>query len=132
MSFDDEIDAARKRLLDATVENPVDAFDDLAALQGLMTHLREKITSRRLAFSLSDGLEDEDDAVLVEITHTQTEEVIGIIVADNGEFVFESDFADYFDDFVEEAAEEFVARLYEVLRAGLPEYEIDQGETGED
>lgn len=132
MSFDDEIDAARKRLLDATVENPVDAFDDLASLQGLMTHLREKITSRRLAFSLSDGLEDEDDAVLVEITHTQTEEVIGIIVADNGEFVFESDFADYFDDFVEEAAEEFVARLYEVLRAGLPEYEIDQGETGED
>lgn len=132
MSFDDDIDAARQRLLAAAVEDSAEGFDDLAALQGLMRLLNEKISSRRLAFSLSDGLEDEDDALLIEITHTQTEEVIGVIVADGGEFLFESDFADYFDDFVEEVAEDFVARLYEVLRAGLPEYEIDQAEVEDD
>lgn len=133
MSFDDDIDAARERLLAAAVEESGEGLDDLAALQAMMGLLGTRLASRRLAFSLSDGLDDdEEEAPLIEITHTGTEEVIGIIVADGGEYLFESDFADYFDDFVEETAEDFVARLYEVLRSGLPEYEIDQADGEED
>jgi hypothetical protein len=50
---------------------------------------------------------------------------LGFIFAEDGEYVFESNLEDYFDDFVDEDADSFVARLYETLRADLAKYEVE-------
>jgi hypothetical protein len=118
--FDAEVDAARKRLESAL--NQQDAFDDLAALQALAPILAEKISSRRLAFTLG---EEDDEETQIAVIHVLTDEELGFIFADEGEYVFESNHPDYFDDFVDDDAERFVERLYETLRADLPKYEVE-------
>lgn len=122
--FDDEVDDARKRLESARADGDSSGFDELAALQELLPLLSEKIASRRLTFDMSD---DEED-ISIEIVHAQSEEVLGFIYADEGEFVFESNQDGYFDDFVDESAASFVSRLYETLRADLPKFEVEAGE----
>lgn len=120
--FDSEVDAARKRLEAALSEH--EAFDDLAALQALAPVLEQKISSRRLAFSLGD---EDDDETQIAVIHTPTDEELGFIFAEDGEYVFESNHPDYFDDFVDDDPERFVDRLYETLRADLPKYEVENG-----
>lgn len=118
--FDAEVDAARKRL-EASL-NQEDGFDDLEALQALAPLLAEKIASRRLAFTLG---EEDDEETQISVIHVQTDEELGFIFADEGEYVFESNHPDYFDDFVDDDAERFVERLYETLRTDLPKYEVE-------
>ncbi|MEZ6022309.1 MAG: hypothetical protein R3C16_02595 [Hyphomonadaceae bacterium] len=118
--FDAEVDAARRRLEAAINEDT--GFDDLAALQALAPLLEEKIASRRLAFTL--GEEDDDETQIV-VVHVQTDEELGFIFAEDGEYVFESNLDAYFDDFVDDDPERFVERLYETLRADLPKYEVE-------
>ena len=118
--FDHEVDAARKRLEAALSEET--GFDDLAALQALAPILADKISSRRLAFTLGD---DEDDETQIAVIHVETDEELGFIFAEDGEYVFESNLDAYFDDFVDEDPERFVERLYETLRADLPKYEVE-------
>ena len=118
--FDDEVDAARKRLEASLTEES--AFDDLAALQALAPILAQKIQSRRLAFALSD---DDDEETSIVVLHVPSDEELGFIFAEEGEYVFESNLDAYFDDFVDDDAERFVARLYENLRADLPKYEVE-------
>jgi hypothetical protein len=118
--FDDEVDAARKRLEDSLTEET--AFDDLAALQALAPLLGAKIQSRRLAFTLS---EDDDEETSIAIIHVPTDEELGFIFAEEGEYVFESNLDAYFDDFVDDEAPRFVERLYETLRSDLPKYEVE-------
>lgn len=118
--FDAEVDSARKRLEAALNEET--GFDDLAALQALAPILAEKISSRRLAFTLGD--EDDDETQIV-VLHVQTDEELGFIFAEDGEYVFESNLEAYFDDFVDDDPERFVERLYETLRADLPKYEVE-------
>lgn len=118
--FDAEVDAARKRLESSL--NQEDGFDDLAALQALAPILSEKISSRRLAFTLG---EEDDEETQIAVIHVQTDEELGFIFAEDGEYVFESNHPDYFDDFVDDDAERFVERLYETLRADLPKYEVE-------
>ncbi|WP_135209872.1 hypothetical protein [Vitreimonas flagellata] len=118
--FDAEVDAARKRLESAL--NQDEGFDDLAALQALAPILEEKISSRRLAFTLG---EEDDEETQIAVIHVETDEELGFIFADEGEYVFESNHPDYFDDFVDDDAERFVERLYETLRADLPKYEVE-------
>ncbi len=118
--FDAEVDSARKRLEAAMSEET--GFDDLAALQALAPVLEKKIRSRRLAFTL--GEEDEDETQIA-IIHVQTDEELGFIFAEDGEYVFESNLEAYFDDFVDDDPERFVERLYETLRADLPKYEVE-------
>ena len=118
--FDAEVDGARKRLEAALSEDT--GFDDLAALQALAPILQAKIASRRLAFALAD---DEDDETQISIIHVQTDEELGFIFAEDGEYVFESNLEAYFDDFVDDDPERFVERLYETLRADLPKYEVE-------
>ena len=117
--FDAEVDSARKRLEAALSEET--GFDDLAALQELAPLLEEKIASRRLAFSLGE----EEDETQISIIHVQTDEELGFIFAEDGEYVFESNLEAYFDDFVDDDPERFVERLYETLRADLPKYEVE-------
>ncbi len=119
-SFDAEVDSARKRLESALNEET--GFDDLAALQALAPILEEKISSRRLAFTLGD--EDDDETQII-VLHVQTDEELGFIFAEDGEYVFESNLEAYFDDFVDDDPERFVERLYETLRADLPKYEVE-------
>jgi hypothetical protein len=119
-SFDDEVDGARKRLEAALNEET--GFDDLAALQELTPILEAKISSRRLAFALAD---EEDDETQIAVIHVQTDEELGFIFAEDGEYVFESNLEAYFDDFVDDDPERFVERLYETLRADLPKYEVE-------
>ena len=119
-SFDDEVDSARKRLEASLTEET--GFDDLAALQAIAPLLESKIASRRLTFALAD---DEDDETQIAIIHIQTDEELGFIFAEDGEYVFESNLDAYFDDFVDEDPERFVERLYETLRADLPKYEVE-------
>ncbi|MFN3464494.1 MAG: hypothetical protein ACK4X1_10505, partial [Terricaulis sp.] len=114
------VDSARKRLESALNEET--GFDDLAALQALAPILEEKISSRRLAFALGD--EDEDETQII-VLHVQTDEELGFIFAEDGEYVFESNLEAYFDDFVDDDPERFVERLYETLRADLPKYEVE-------
>lgn len=118
--FDDEVDAARKRLEDSL--NEESGFDDLAALQALAPLLEQKIQSRRLAFTLS---EDDEEETSIAIIHVPTDEELGFIFAEEGEYVFESNLDAYFDDFVDDDAGRFVERLYENLRADLPKYEVE-------
>ncbi len=118
--FDAEVDSARKRLEAALSEET--GFDDLAALQALAPILEEKISSRRLAFTL--GEEDDEETQIV-VLHVQTDEELGFIFAEDGEYVFESNLEAYFDDFVDDDPERFVERLYETLRADLPKYEVE-------
>lgn len=118
--FDDEVDAARKRLEDSL--NEESGFDDLAALQALAPLLEQNIQSRRLAFTLS---EDDEEETSIAIIHVPTDEELGFIFAEEGEYVFESNLDAYFDDFVDDDAGRFVERLYENLRADLPKYEVE-------
>ena len=118
-AFDAEVDSARTRLEAALREDP--AVDGLAALRGLAPALAGKIASRRLAFALGD---EDGDACIV-IVHTESDEELGFIYAEDGEFVFESNLDGYFDDFVDDDADRFVERLYENLRADLPKYEVE-------
>lgn len=118
--FDAEVDGARKRLEAAMNEET--GFDDLAALQALAPILADKIRSRRLAFALAE--EDEDETQIA-VIHVQTDEELGFIFAEDGEYVFESNLEAYFDDFVDDDPERFVERLYETLRADLPKYEVE-------
>ena len=92
------------------------------ALQALAPILAEKISSRRLTFTLG---EEDDEETQIAVIHVQTDEELGFIFADEGEYVFESNHPDYFDDFVDDDAERFVERLYETLRADLPKYEVE-------
>jgi trehalose-6-phosphatase len=118
--FDAEVDSARKRLEASMNEDT--GFDDLAALQALAPILADKIRSRRLAFTLGD---DEDDETQIAVIHVQTDEELGFIFAEDGEYVFESNLEAYFDDFVDDDPARFVERLYETLRADLPKYEVE-------
>lgn len=118
--FDAEVDSARKRL-EASLNDDT-GFDDLAALQALAPILAEKIVSRRLAFTLGD---EDDDETQIAVIHVQTDEELGFIFAEDGEYVFESNLDAYFDDFVDDDPERFVERLYETLRADLPKYEVE-------
>lgn len=118
--FDAEVDAARKRLEAALSEET--GFDDLAALQQIAPLLESKISSRRLAFTLGD---DDDDETQIAVIHVPTDEELGFIFAEDGEYVFESNLEAYFDDFVDDDPERFVERLYETLRADLPKYEVE-------
>jgi len=118
--FDAEVDGARRRLEAALNEET--GFDDLAALQALAPILEEKISSRRLAFTL--GEEDDDETQII-VLHVHTDEELGFIFAEDGEYVFESNLEAYFDDFVDDDPERFVERLYETLRADLPKYEVE-------
>jgi hypothetical protein len=118
--FDAEVDAARTRLEAAMSEET--GFDDLAALQALAPLLAEKIQSRRLAFAIS---EDDDEETTIAIIHVPTDEELGFIFAEEGEYVFESNLDAYFDDFVDDNPSRFVERLYETLRSDLPKYEVE-------
>jgi hypothetical protein len=118
--FDAEVDGARKRLEASLTEDT--GFDDLAALQALAPLLDEKISSRRLAFALA---EEDDDETQIAVIHVHTDEELGFIFAEDGEYVFESNLEAYFDDFVDDAPARFVERLYETLRADLPKYEVE-------
>ncbi len=124
MGFDDEVDAAKKRLEQALSEDGP-TYDDLAALQALAPLLQARIQSRRLMFALPEGDEDDDDAIAIAIVHRESDEELGYIFCEGGEYVFESNVDGYFDDFVDEDAESFVSRLYETLRADLAKYEIE-------
>ena len=127
MGFDDEVDNARQRLEAEIKQETGESFDALGALRALLPKIERKIQSRRLVFSLS---EDADDDISIVILHPPTEEELGYVFAEDGEYVFESNLADYFDDFVDEDSERFVDRLYETLRADLAKYEVET--TGED
>jgi hypothetical protein len=118
-NFDAEVDEARQRLEASLTQD--EGFDDLAALQALAPILERSISSRRLAFALGD---DDDETHLV-IVHVETDEELGFIFAEDGEYVFESNLDAYFDDFVDDNPERFVERLYETLRADLPKYEVE-------
>lgn len=122
MSFDDEVDAARERLKSSLAGAEDATFDELAALQALAPKLQEKIASRRLAFLVSD---EEDEAIAIAVVHAVMDEVLGHIYAEDGEYIFEADLSDYFEDFVDEDADAFVGRLYETLKAGLARYEFE-------
>ena len=119
--FDAEVDGARKRLEAALNEET--GFDDLAALQALAPILEDKIRSRRLAFALADDEDEEETQIAV--IHVETDEELGFIFAEDGEYVFESNLEAYFDDFVDDDPDRFVERLYETLRADLPKYEVE-------
>lgn len=121
-AFDDEVDAARARLEQSLKERET-PFDDVAALNDLLPKLQEAIQSRRLSFAAAE--DDEDDRISIAVIHVATDEELGFIFAEDGEFVFESNLEDYFDDFVDENADSFVQRLYETLRADLPKYEVE-------
>jgi hypothetical protein len=125
MSFDEEVDAARRRLQEALREDDDNPFDSLTALKQLLPQLEAKISSRRLSFLI---VEDEEEAeVFISVVHKTADEELGFIMVEDEEFVFESNLEEYFDDFVDEDPDSFVARLYETLRADLPKYEVETG-----
>ncbi len=122
VSFDDEVDAAKKRL-EASLSDDEISYDDLAALQALAPKLQATIQSRRLLFVVPE--EDDDEHISIAVIHAETDDELGFIFVESGEYVFESNVEGYFDDFVDEDADSFVSRLYETLRADLAKYEVE-------
>jgi len=120
--FDEDVDAARTKL-EQSLKERESPFDDVAALNALLPKLQERIQSRRLTFAAAE--DDVDDGISIAVIHVETDEELGFIFADDGEFVFESNLEAYFDDFVDEDTDSFVQRLYETLRADLPKYEVE-------
>jgi hypothetical protein len=120
MGFDDEVDEARARLHAALAEDEP-SFDETAALEAMLARLSTRLQSRRLAF----GLEEDEEGWAIAIRHKTSRDILGFVIAEPGEFVFESGHDDYFDDFIDDDAESFVERLYETLRADLPKYEVE-------
>jgi hypothetical protein len=120
MGFDDEVDEARARLAAALADDEP-AFDDAAALEAILPRLLARIKSRRLAFVM----ERDEDGLAIAVRHTHGNDILGFVIAEPGEYVFESGHDDYFDDFIDEDPMSFVERLYETLRADLPKYEIE-------
>lgn len=123
MGFDDEIDAALRRLEAAISADGAAGFDAVGALRALLPKLAQTIQSRRLRFDLID----DDDDPMIEIVHLPSQEALGFILADEHEFVFESNLDEYFDDFVDLDPQSFVLRLYETLRADLAKFEVESG-----
>jgi len=123
IDFDGEVDDAKKRL-ETAIEEDGPTYDDLAALQALAPLLQERIKSRRLTFALTDE-DDEDDGLAIAIVHVDTDEELGYVFVDHGEYAFESNIDGYFDDFVDEDPERFIARLFETLRADMAKYEVE-------
>jgi hypothetical protein len=123
MGFDDEVDAARRKLEAELSATPPDV-DDASLLQRLMPRLQAQIQSRRLTFRYAT---EEGGGVLIEVSHPETDEALGYVFVEDGEYVFESNLEDYFDDFVDDESDSFVLRLYETLRADLPKYEVESG-----
>ncbi|MFZ4069230.1 MAG: hypothetical protein ACOYJ6_03905 [Caulobacterales bacterium] len=123
MTFDDDVDSARERLRSALADQSAKGVDTGALLEALMGKIKAKIVSRRLAFQMTD---DEGDAA-IDIVHIPTDEVLGFVYAEDGEYVFESNLEDYFEDFVDDDSDSFTLRLYETLRADLPKYEVEVG-----
>lgn len=121
MTFDDDVDSARERLRSALTEHAGQSVDTGALLEALMGKIKAKIVSRRLAFQMTD---EEGDAA-IDIVHIPTDEVLGFVYAEDGEYVFESNLEDYFEDFVDDDSDSFTLRLYETLRADLPKYEVE-------
>lgn len=121
MGFDDEVDAARQRLEAALSNDTSSAFDALGALRALLPQIRTAIQSRRLTFDLID----DDEEPTIEIVHLPSEEALGFVLADDAEYIFESNLDDYFEDFVDADPASFVLRLYETLRADLAKYEVE-------
>lgn len=124
MGFDDEVDEARRRLEQALQADDEGGPDPIDRLASLLPQLQRAIQSRRLAFAFGEE-EDEDEAPSIEVVHLPSDEVLGFVFVEGEEFVFESNLEEYFDDFVDEDAESFIARLYECLRADLPKYEVE-------
>ncbi|MBI1187692.1 MAG: hypothetical protein GC206_10265 [Alphaproteobacteria bacterium] len=122
LPFDEDVDAARVRL-EQSMQERESPFDDVAALNALLPKVQARIQSRRLTFAAAE--DDEDDRFSIAVIHVETDEELGFIFADDGEFVFESNLEDYFDDFVDEDPDAFTQRLYETLRADLPKYEVE-------
>lgn len=120
MGFDDEVDEARARLHAALAEEEP-SFDETAALEAMLAKLVARIQSRRLAFAL----EEDEDGWAIAIRHKPSSDVLGFVVAEPGEYAFESGHDEYFDDFIDDEADSFVDRLYETLRADLPKYEVE-------
>jgi hypothetical protein len=121
MGFDDDVDAARKRLEAALAADGAPAFDATLCLRELAPKIRAAIQSRRLGFEL---IEDEEEPT-IEIVHLPSEEALGFILVDESEYIFESNLDEYFEDFVDADADSFVLRLYETLRADLAKYEVE-------
>lgn len=122
--FDAEVDAAKQRLEQALDAGGGPSEDDIAALQALAPMLQERIKSRRLAFAVPED-EDDEGQLIIAVIHRDTDDELGFIFVEDGEYVFESNIDGYFDDFVDVDAESFVSRLYETLRADLAKYEVE-------
>jgi hypothetical protein len=123
MGFDDEVDSARRKLEEDISHTPPTA-DTTTMLQKLLPLLQARIQSRRLIFQFTT---DEVEGAVIEVLHTQTDEPLGFVFAEDSEYVFESNLEDYFDDFVDDDSDSFLLRLYETLRADLPKYEVESG-----
>ncbi|MBU6407691.1 MAG: hypothetical protein KGS44_11225 [Alphaproteobacteria bacterium] len=120
MDFDDDVDEARARLA-AALADEEPGFDDASALEAVLALLLARIKSRRLLFVL----EKDEEGLAIAVRHTHANDILGFVIAEPGEYVFESGHDDYFDDFVDEDPQSFAERLYETLRADLPKYEIE-------
>ncbi|MCG8441214.1 MAG: hypothetical protein MI723_05320 [Caulobacterales bacterium] len=121
MSFDDEIDALKQSI----EEDRGDAHRaSVAALEELSAKLMALIMSRRVEFLLDDA--DEEDEPSLVVAHAATGEELGAVLHDAGGFSFESDDDDYFPDIDQTAdGEAFAQQLYEILKTGLPVFELD-------
>lgn len=131
MNFDDEVDALKGAL--AEKRGGAQARSSrVARLRDLMRVMESRIASRRVAFRL-EADEDGDDEPGIVIQHVATEDELGVIVVDESGYTFESEDDDYFPDLEPAAdAEDFAGLVYDLLKTGLPAYELDVASTEEE
>ncbi len=130
MGFDDEVDALKSTLAEERGGATARA-SRVARLKDLLKALEGQITSRRIVFRLET--DDEEDEPGIYILYAPTGDELGVILADDAGFSFESEEDDYFPD-LEPAADvnDFAGLVYDLLKTGLAAYELDVAGDGKE
>ena len=130
MGFDDEVDQLKREL-----QTPkLDAAGIKEATAALLGKLKEKIPSRRLEFTLEQGVEPS-----IAIMHTPSKEKLATVnINEDGSVTFQSplgeelgepdfDNGGYFPPYVEyDDEDDFLDEAPEMLKQGIAEFELDQ------
>ena len=122
MSFDDDVDALKKKFRDSRMEPE----QVIVATREFEDRLEEKIKSKRLKFEYE--FDDEEGPRIVVLYATAPFHIGTIFVQGNGTIAFASE-SEYFPPLVAyETEEEFFKEATEFLKEGLAGFELDEEE----
>ncbi len=126
MSFDDDVDALKKKFRDSRMEPE----QVIVATREFEDRLEDKVNSKRLKFEYE--FDDEEGPRIVVLYASAPFHIGTIFVQGNGTIAFASE-SEYFPPIVAyETEEEFFKEACEFLKEGLAGFELDEEEDSYD